>query len=73
MDVIGLSIYSECQYVDGMLGAGAAGYVLKDLTDEQLVPAIHAVSRQPDVYQSRNTVYGCRSLFLMLSLTEHAG
>ena len=43
INVIGLSIYSECQYVDGMLGAGAAGYVLKDLIYEQLIPAIHAV------------------------------
>ena len=29
--------------MDGMLDAGAAGYVLKDLIYEQLIPAIHAV------------------------------
>ena len=43
ISVLGLSIYSECQFVEGMLGAGAAGYVLKDLIYEQLVPAIHTV------------------------------
>ena len=41
--VLGISIYSECQFVEGMLDAGAAGYVLKDLLFEQLIPAIHAV------------------------------
>ena len=43
INVLGLSIYSECQFVEGMLGAGAAGYVLKDLIYEQLIPAINAV------------------------------
>jgi len=41
--VLGISIYSECQFVGGMLDAGAAGYVLKDLLYEQLIKAIHTV------------------------------
>jgi DNA-binding NarL/FixJ family response regulator len=42
--ILGLSIYSDCQFVEGMLNAGAAGYVLKDLLFEQLIPAIRKVT-----------------------------
>ena len=44
--ILGLSIYSDCQFVEGMLDAGAAGYVLKDLLFEQLIPAIHKVTNE---------------------------
>ena len=41
--VLGLSIYSDCQFVEGMLDAGAAGYLLKDQVYEELIRAIRSV------------------------------
>ncbi|MGB5585863.1 MAG: response regulator, partial [Gammaproteobacteria bacterium] len=43
--IVALSIHSEKHFVDGMLQAGAMGYVLKDSVPEELVRAIHAVLR----------------------------
>ncbi len=42
--VLGLSNYSDIRYVEGMLEAGASGYVLKDCGIEELVCAIRAVA-----------------------------
>jgi LuxR family maltose regulon positive regulatory protein len=42
--IVALSIHSEKRFVDGMLRAGATGYVLKDSAPEELVLAIHAVT-----------------------------
>lgn len=41
--VIALSMYSDHQFVDAMLKAGASGYMLKDCASEELVSTIHAV------------------------------
>jgi len=41
--VIALSMYSDKQYVQGMIQAGASGYLLKDCAFEELVNAIRAV------------------------------
>ena len=41
--VVALSIHAEKRFVDDMLTAGAAAYVLKDSVPEELVRAIHAV------------------------------
>ena len=43
--IIALSIHSEKRFVEEMLHAGAAGYLLKDSVPEELVRAIHAVQR----------------------------
>ncbi len=41
--VIALSMHSDKQYVTGMLGAGAVGYLLKDCAVDELIEAIKAV------------------------------
>jgi len=41
--VIGLSMYSDSQFVVGMLKAGASGYLLKDCAFDELARAIQAV------------------------------
>jgi DNA-binding NarL/FixJ family response regulator len=41
--VIGLSMYSDKQFVQGMFKAGALGYLLKDCAFEELARAIHLV------------------------------
>ena len=41
--VIALSIHSDRRYVEGMLDAGASGYLLKECAYEELVRAIHTV------------------------------
>ena len=38
-----LSMYPNPEFVDGMLKAGASGYLLKDHAFEELVPAIRTV------------------------------
>jgi len=43
--VVTLSMYGEKTFVDDMLKAGAAAYVLKDSAPEDLVQAIHAALR----------------------------
>jgi len=43
--VVALSIHSGRRYVEGMLDAGAAGYILKDSTPEDLVEGIRTVMR----------------------------
>jgi LuxR family maltose regulon positive regulatory protein len=43
--VIALSIHSGRRFVENMLKAGAAGYVLKDGVPEELVDAVRTVSR----------------------------
>lgn len=49
--VISLSIHSGKRFVQKMLRAGAAGYILKESAPEELVRAIHAVQNE-DVYLS---------------------
>jgi two-component system response regulator NreC len=49
--VIALSMYSDKQFVQGMMQAGASGYLLKDCTFDELVYAIRAVF-QGDTYLS---------------------
>ena len=41
--VIALSMHSEKQFIEGMLQAGAAGYLLKDSAFEELIKAIRFV------------------------------
>jgi DNA-binding NarL/FixJ family response regulator len=41
--IIALSMYADRRYVDGMLKAGAAGYLLKNCVTRELLNAIHAV------------------------------
>ena len=41
--VIGLSIHSDRRFIEGMLKAGASGYLLKDCAFDELVAAIRAV------------------------------
>jgi DNA-binding NarL/FixJ family response regulator len=43
--IIALSIHSGKHFVDDMLEAGAAGYVLKESVPEELVRAVHSVMR----------------------------
>jgi DNA-binding NarL/FixJ family response regulator len=43
--VIALSIHGGKRFVENMLGAGAAGYMLKDSVPEELVTAVQAVVR----------------------------
>ena len=43
--VIALSIHGGKRFVENMLGAGAAGYVLKDSVPEELVDAVRTVLR----------------------------
>jgi DNA-binding NarL/FixJ family response regulator len=42
--VIALSTYSDKEYVDAMLAAGACGYVLKSEAHDTLLHAVHAAS-----------------------------
>lgn len=41
--VIALSMHSDRRFVDGMLAAGACGYILKESAFRELAAAIHAV------------------------------
>jgi len=43
IDVIALSMYSDKQFVQGMIQAGASGYLLKDCAFEELLNAIRVV------------------------------
>ena len=49
--VIALSMYSDKQFVQGMMQAGASGYLLKDCAFVELVQAVRAVSKG-DTYLS---------------------
>lgn len=49
--VIALSMYSDKQFVQGMMQAGASGYLLKDCAFEELVHAVRAVIKG-DTYLS---------------------
>ena len=49
--IVALSIHSGRRYVEGMLGAGATGYILKDSAPEELVEGIRTV-RRGEVYLS---------------------
>lgn len=42
--VVALSVHSDSRFVDGVLKAGAAGYLLKDCAFEEVVRAIKAVT-----------------------------
>lgn len=41
--IIALSMYADKRYIDGMLKAGASGYLLKNCVTMELVTAIHTV------------------------------
>lgn len=41
--IIALSMYSDREFIDGMLGAGASGYLAKECAFDELVQSIHAV------------------------------
>jgi two-component system response regulator NreC len=43
--VVVLSMHSDESYISRALAAGAHAYLLKSATDEDLLPALHAVSR----------------------------
>ena len=47
--VIALSMHSDKQFVDGMLRAGAAGYLLKDCAADELIQCIRIVSIRPNL------------------------
>jgi two-component system response regulator NreC len=49
--VIALSMYSDKQFVQGMMQAGASGYLLKDCAFDELVHAVRAVFKG-DTYLS---------------------
>ena len=49
--VIALSMYSDKQFVQGMMQAGASGYLLKDCAFDELVHAVRAVIKG-DTYLS---------------------
>lgn len=49
LKVLAISGYADETYVQGMLNAGASGYVLKDDVGEHLIPAIRSV-RQNQIY-----------------------
>ncbi len=42
--VLAISMHSDRRFVEAMLGAGAAGYLLKDDASEELVTALRAVA-----------------------------
>lgn len=42
--VLCLSVHSDSRFVEGMLKAGASGYLLKDCANEELIQAIRAVA-----------------------------
>jgi two-component system response regulator DegU len=50
--VLALSAFTDEEYVDGMLAAGAAGYLLKDEALETVAPAVRAVARGEEWYSS---------------------
>jgi DNA-binding NarL/FixJ family response regulator len=51
VSVIALSMYSDKQFVQGMMQAGASGYLLKDCAFDELVHAVRAVFKG-DTYLS---------------------
>jgi DNA-binding NarL/FixJ family response regulator len=51
--VIVLSMHADESYILRALGAGARAYLLKDATDEDLVPAIHAVAAGKPYFSPR--------------------
>ncbi len=51
--VIALSVYSDRQYILGMLKAGASGYVLKASAGEELFRAIEAVTKDKKYISSQ--------------------
>jgi two-component system response regulator NreC len=52
--LLALSMYSNPEFVDGMLKAGASGYLLKDQAFGELVRAIHTVAD--------NRIYLCQGI-----------
>ena len=71
--VVALSIHSGKRFVEGMLGAGAAGYILKLSAPEELVNGIRAVIRG-EVYLSADITGVVVSQFLkLLSGDQGAG
>ena len=53
--VIALSIHSSRRFVDDMLKAGAAGYLLKESVPEELIQSIHAVMQDKKYLSSAIT------------------
>ena len=57
--VIALSMHADCRYVQAMLEAGAAGYLLKNAASDELVRAIRAVA-DGKIYVSQGLDVGAR-------------
>jgi DNA-binding NarL/FixJ family response regulator len=71
--VIALSIHSGKNFVEGMLDAGASGYLLKESLPEELIQAIHLVMDDKMYLSSAVTdivVFGFRKRSQVLPLTE---
>jgi two-component system response regulator NreC len=49
--VVGLSVHSDRQFVEGMLKAGASGYLLKDCAFQDVISAVHAAAAN-EIYLS---------------------
>jgi len=63
--VLALSAYDYDQYIFALLDAGCAGYLLKDVSGQELVGAIRAVNRGDSVLHpsvARKVVQRCRTL-----------
>ena len=52
--VIALSMHADRRFVEGMLSAGASGYVLKSSASDELVSAIRDVTCGSDLHQPEN-------------------
>jgi DNA-binding NarL/FixJ family response regulator len=48
------SMYAEAQYADRMVAEGAAGYLCKDRSEEQLLDAVRSVARGKAYYTKRS-------------------
>ncbi len=51
--ILALSAYDDVQYVRGLLGSGAAGYLTKDEAPDYILEAIHGVWRGQEGWLSR--------------------
>ena len=49
VDVIGLSTYGDRSIINQMIGNGAKGYLLKNVTELELIEAIKKVYQRPSL------------------------